>query len=152
SGAGSHGGGGGYGGGGGGHGGNGYGAGYRYGQEAGATYVPAPADLLSNEGSEEKLKAESRAQSARPVGGSPRNIIGAGRTGRTTWEIELAHSLDQPPLVEIHSGRALNTILKELTSAGPNALLSRPSMTLRPDVLGHINLRPVDVDLGNPAI
>jgi hypothetical protein len=54
--------------------------------------------------------------------------------------------------VEIHSGRALNTILKDLTGAGATALVSRTSKTLPPDVLGHINLRPADVDGGNPAL
>src|SRR5262249_45341977 len=63
-----------------------------------------------------------------------------------------AHCLDHPPLVEIYSGRALNTLLKDLTSADPTALLSRPPKTLASDLLGHINLRPADVDGGNPAL
>jgi hypothetical protein len=54
--------------------------------------------------------------------------------------------------VEIHSGRALNTILKDLTKASATALLARPSSTLTRDVLWHINLRPTDVDGGNPGL
>jgi hypothetical protein len=60
--------------------------------------------------------------------------------------------VDHPPLVEIYSGRALNTLLKDLSGAGPTALLSRTSRTLALDVLAHINLRPADVDGGNPAL
>jgi hypothetical protein len=117
-----------------------------------AAYVPATADQISNEGSDEKRSSESREPLPRQVDRSPSNILGAGREGRSTWEIELAHSLDHPPPVEIHSGRALNTLLKEWIGAGPTALRSRPSRTLASDLLGHINLRPADISGGNPAL
>jgi hypothetical protein len=144
-------GGGGYGGGGGGYGGgNGYGAGS--GQNAVVTYIPASADVANNDAGNENRKAESSEPRARQVDRSPPNILGAGREGRSTWEIELAHSLDHPPLVEIHSGRALNTLLKDLTGASPAALLSIPAKTLSLDLLGHINLRPIDIGEGNPAL
>jgi hypothetical protein len=139
-------GGGGYGGGGG----NGYGGGYD--QNAMTTYVPATADLINNDASAEKRRAESQEPRSAQFDRSPRYMLGAGREGRSVWEIELAHSLDHPPLVEVHSGRALNTLLKELTGANPTALLSRTSKTLTSNVLGHINLRPADVDGGNPAL
>jgi len=141
-------------GGGGGSGGGGYGGGNSYGsgQNAGATYLPATSDLLTNEGNNEKPTAESPESRAGQFDRSPRYIFGAGREGRSVWELELAHSLDHPPLVEIYSGRALNTLLKELIGANPTALLSRSSKTLTSDVLGHINLRPADVDGGNPAL
>jgi len=54
--------------------------------------------------------------------------------------------------VEIYSGRALDTVVKDLTSAGPTTLLRRPSRTLSPDLLAHINLRPANSDGGNPAL
>jgi hypothetical protein len=146
-------GGGGYGGGGGGYGGGGGGNGY--GQNAYETYLPATADLLTNDGTDPRSAGPSygpKKDDDHPGDRHPINIFGAGRTGRSTWEIELAHSLDHPPLVEIQSGRALNTLLKDLTRASPASLLSRPSRTLPADVLGHINLRPADVDGGNPAL
>jgi hypothetical protein len=139
-------GGGGYGGGGGG---NSYGA---YPQNPMATYVPAAADEINNDGGDDRQRLESPDPRAGQIDRSPHDTLGAGRQGRSTWEIELAHSLDHPPLVEIHSGRALNTLLKELTSASPAALQKRPSRTLPSDVLGHINLRPMDVEGGNPAL
>jgi hypothetical protein len=54
--------------------------------------------------------------------------------------------------MEVHTGRALNVLLKDLTSTDATALLSRQSKTLPSDVLRHINLRPADVDGGNPAL
>src|SRR5205814_2116194 len=80
--------------------GNGYGAGSSYGQNAVTTYVPATADLIAP-------VIPSGDASDSPALGSRLSALrfsSAGREGRSTWELELAHSLDHPPLVEIHSG------------------------------------------------
>jgi hypothetical protein len=54
---------------------------------------------------------------------------------------ELARSLNSPPMVEVWSGQALNTVLSDLAKTDEKKLASRaPKIPLDEDVLKHLNL------------